>query len=413
VSARNVFRSGGWRWRPARLALASAAAAVAVATAGMLVVVSGVVPVGASGGHWAITAWFLHFAMQRSVATHSFGIELGDLDEPYLVLKGAGHYENGCRPCHGAPDLESPRIAAAMTPHPPPLAPAVAKFDPEELFYIVRHGVKFTGMPAWPAVHRDDEVEAVVAFLLELPGMTARSYRGLVDGDVAAGAGGSPAARGGGEVTKDAGEETASEAVVPALERLAEPSDVLDLATAACARCHGADGLGRELPAFPKLAGQSREYLRRAMDAYADGERASGIMAPIAAALDRDERARLAAYYSALAGAQATPALSAAPKLAEKIARGEKIAREGVPSASLPSCADCHGPSSHRRNPAYPVLAGQFAEYLELQLELFRKGGRGGSKYAQIMSHHVAPNLDPAWTGEVAAYYAHLREEPE
>jgi cytochrome c553 len=406
VSARSAFRSGGWRWRPARLAIAAVAAAVAVATAGMLVVVSGVVPVGASGGHWAITAWFLHFAMERSVATHSFGIKLGDLDEPYLVLKGAGHYESGCLPCHGGPGLENPRIAAAMTPHPPPLAPAVAKFDPEELFYIVKHGVKFTGMPAWPAAHRDDEVEAVVAFLLELPEMTEQSYRRLVDGDVAAHAGGPAAARGGGDVTKDAGEEAASDAVVPALERLSEPPGVPDIATASCARCHGADGLGRELPAFPKLAGQSREYLKRAMDAYADGERASGIMAPIAAALARDERAVLAEYYSALAAAQATPAR---PALAEKIARGEKIAREGVPSASLPSCADCHGPSSHPRNPAYPVLAGQFAEYLELQLELFRKGGRGGSKYARIMSQHVAPNLDPAWIDDVAAYYAHLR----
>ena len=51
--------------------------------------------------HWPITEWILNTGMERSVATHSLGIDPPDLDNPDLVLKGAGHYEIGCRPCHG------------------------------------------------------------------------------------------------------------------------------------------------------------------------------------------------------------------------------------------------------------------------------------------------------------------------
>ncbi|MFN2427243.1 MAG: cytochrome c, partial [Candidatus Binatia bacterium] len=95
---------------------------------------------------------------------------------------------------------------------------------------------------------------------------------------------------------------------------------------------------------------------------------------------------------------------------ASSIARGERIAREGVRKDRIPSCTHCHGPSNHRRNPAYPKLAGQFAEYLELQLELFKKGTRGGSEYAPLMDH-VAPRLDHTWMRDVAAYYESLPPE--
>jgi cytochrome c553 len=68
---------------------------------------------------------------------------------------------------------------------------------------------------------------------------------------------------------------------------------------------------------------------------------------------------------------------------------------------------DCHGPGPHRRNSAYPNLAGQYADYLVLQLELFKQDGRGGSAYAHIM-RHVATRLGTEQMRDVAAYYASL-----
>ena len=122
---------------------------------GFLVAVSGLVPIAASSGHWPITEWFLQFAMQRSISTHSLGIEVPPLDDSDLILKGATHYEIACRLMSRQPGpATAPRIPPNMTPHPPDLAERIREAKSQELFYVVKHGVKFTGMPAWPAIQR-------------------------------------------------------------------------------------------------------------------------------------------------------------------------------------------------------------------------------------------------------------------
>ena len=88
-------------------------AALALAALGAGVMFSGVIPVTASSGHWDITKWVLHTAMRRSVATHSMGITPPEgLDDEALVLLGAGHYEHGCRYCHGAVGTRMPTCRA-------------------------------------------------------------------------------------------------------------------------------------------------------------------------------------------------------------------------------------------------------------------------------------------------------------
>jgi len=87
--------------------------------------------------------------------------------------------------------------------------------------------------------------------------------------------------------------------------------------------------------------------------------------------------------------------------------RGEAIVREGIPSQGVPPCQDCNGPASHPRNAAYPHLAGQFADYLRLQLELFKRDQRGGSDYAHIMQR-IAARLTHDQMRDAAAFYAAL-----
>lgn len=340
---------------------------------GGLLFVSGLVPITASSRHWPITAWFLNTGMNRSVSTHSLGIKAPPLEDPDLILKGAGHYETGCRPCHGGPDLRQPRISYMMTPHPPWLPPKISEWSHEELFYIVKHGVKFTGMPAWPAQQRDDEVWAVVAFLEKLPGLSADQYRDL--------------AQGGTRTTPPMGAmEGTDEATVLALQ--------------SCVRCHGYDGVGRGSGAFPILAGQQAEYMQNALESYAHGERHSGIMQPIAFALDAPSRRELARYYSALPN-EARQAPTPDPAAIE---RGREIAQHGIPAQRVPSCVDCHAPEGGRHKPEYPLLNGQHADYLVLQLELFKKGQRGGSAYSHLMQA-VAPRLKPGQMRDVALYF--------
>jgi cytochrome c553 len=348
----------------------------------LLIVTSGIVPLKASSGHWPITAWLLHFAMRRSVATHTLGLQAPPLDESRLVLQGAGHYETGCRPCHGSPELAPPRIAQQMTPPPPYLPPLISTWKPAELFYIVKHGVKFTGMPAWPAPQRNDEVWAVVAFLRTLPDLRTEAYRRLVHGE----------------------HTTASEGV--AVHALPGPGQVPRGVTASCARCHGVDGGGRGAGAFPRLAGQRPDYLYAALQAFAHGERHSGMMEPVAAALSRDEMRELALYYGNLQAPLSSPA-PPSQGTALAIERGKVIASHGIPRQRVPACAACHGPGTARRNPVYPVLAGQYANYLVLQLDLFKQGHRGGSAYARLM-RPIAGRLTREQMRDVALYYATL-----
>lgn len=353
--------------------------AVLLAAGGFLVAASGIVSIKASADHWAITRWILEFGKRRSVATHTLGRAAPELAEPWLVLKGAGHYEGGCSPCHGSPALRTPIIAAAMKPPPPSLSSRVESWDATELAYLVEHGIKFTGMPAWPARGRDDEVRAVVAFLLTMPELDATEYLRLVHGDA-----------------------PPPPADVPLREL---PGCAPQLVRTRCARCHGRDGLGRENAAFPRLAGQREGYLVAALAAYAAGTRHSGIMQPIAAGLSEADRRAIAAHYAGLPAARADDGEAVTDAAA--IERGRQIAELGIPSRGVPSCVDCHGPGQARRNPAYPNLAGQFADYLVLQLELFQRGARGGSPFAHLMDH-VAVHLRDDEMRAVAAYYASL-----
>jgi mono/diheme cytochrome c family protein len=138
--------------------------AVSLVAIGAIVVVSGVVPVKASSGHWAVTAWLLNFASDRSIAFHSQHIGVPPLDEAGMVMLGAASYRANCVFCHGHPGEAPPPVAQGMTPKPPNLKSSVADKEAQELFYIVKHGIKFAGMPAWPAQQRDDEVWPIVAF---------------------------------------------------------------------------------------------------------------------------------------------------------------------------------------------------------------------------------------------------------
>jgi cytochrome c553 len=241
------------------------AALLAGGIGGLAVAASGVVPMKASTGHLEITARFLHFAMRQSIVTHAFGIAEPALDDEALVMRGAAHYDLACRACHGGADGALPVIPANIVPPPRPLARHAADWRPRELFYIVKHGMKFTGMPAWPAQARDDEVWAMVAFLRALPSLSPDAYNRL--------------ARAGGR---------------------AEPLDLVSaipaprVVTDNCSRCHGLDGRGRGTGAFPRLDGQQADYLDRALRAYAGGQRHSGIMEPIAAALTATARRALA-----------------------------------------------------------------------------------------------------------------------
>jgi cytochrome c553 len=265
-----------------------------------------------------------------------------------------------------------------MTPLPPYLPPTIGKWKPEELFYIVKHGVKFTGMPAWPSLQRDDEVWAMVAFLQTLPQLDEAAYRRLAYG------------------------EPQPAAPMEALEGVEQIAPA-DLQT--CARCHGFDGIARGNGAFPNLAGQSAEYLQNALEAYARGDRHSGIMQPIAVGLTATSIRDLSRYYAKLP--LSVPPIEDETQTAD-IERGRTIAHHGISEQRVPSCVDCHAPEATHPKPEYPILAGQPVDYLVLQLELFKQGNRGGAAYSHLM-HAIVPRMTQEQMRDVALYLRSLQ----
>jgi len=331
---------------------------------------SGVYTVAASRGHWTIVEWVLTFAMRNSVKTHALGIEPPRLDSADLVRLGAGHFQGGCAFCHGAPGVPISPIAHSMLPPPPDLARQMRPWRDRELFWIVKNGIKYTGMPAWAAQQRDDEVWAVVAFLRRLPGLDAKGYRDLALGEVVT------PPQSGREVATT---ETASEAV------------------GACARCHGAGQDGPASALVPVLHGQPVEFVTAALEAYARGQRASGIMQPVASDLARQDLDRVARYYAGL-----RPPAARAASDAMSIERGRALAQQGDVDAKIPACARCHGAEALK---LYPRLAGQNAAYMTNRLRLWKGGLAPGTATEAIMAP-IARALSERQIEDAAAYFS-------
>jgi len=420
-----------------------AGVAVLGLVAALLIGWSGLVSIAASSGHWAATRWFLGWTMENAVRTQSMFISKPtdvDLGDPILIRRAAAHYATGCAACHGAPGVPQSPVVEKMVPPPPRLEEKVTKWGDEELFWIVRNGIKYSGMPAWPAQTREDEVWAQVAFLRALPGMSRAEYADLALGDGLAND--EPEAGG---------------------EALSALDGIVDTALSDCARCHGRNGLGRgggdAGDAFPIIAGQPAPYLYASLLAFARGHRQSGFMEPPATRYETEVLAELAHYYAmqpapsepddegigasgsagdgsddvALAAAardtlassaetgqdeagtlegeagRATAPMATAvgpPASRDEVLDiGRRIALEGIASRKVPACRSCHSAAARARNPYYPYLSGQPEWYLSEHLHLWKVGARGGTSYSPIMAE-IAKNMTQEQIKAVSEWYS-------
>ncbi|KQN40627.1 cytochrome C [Sphingomonas sp. Leaf407] len=293
---------------------------------GMAYAWSGAFNVAASSGHWAVTDWFLHWVMRNSVQTRAALTVPDDAADASGLVSAAGYYATSCASCHGAPGVRPLPLMQKATPPAPDLAKNAKEWTDKQLYWILEHGVKFSGMPAWGAKDRPDEVRRMVAFVRRLPKMSPQEYR-LLAGSNAQGFG---AANGRFD---------------------------------SCAGCHGSDGLGRGQKDIPVLAGQNPGYLAAALEAYATGRRQSAVMGNAAAQLTPEERVALARRFAAMPngiGGAVRPTRDAAAL---------RIIERGLPDQQLPACRSCHTPGMANR---YPVIDGQRAGYIADRLRQWR-----------------------------------------
>lgn len=170
-----------------------------------------------------------------------------------------------------------------------------------------------------------------------------------------------------------------------------------------CASCHQLDGTGDPSGAFPRLARQNAGYLYQSLRDFASGARQSAVMQPIAQELSDEQMHSVAAFYAALRPQPYPPAL---PPDEVAITRGRMVATRGT-SPGTAACTSCHGPKGKGARNAFPYLAGQYAPYLEQQLQLFKSRRRRGPQ--AIIMRTVASGLSDEQMHDVALYFASLR----
>jgi mono/diheme cytochrome c family protein len=156
-------------------------AIVLLAVMGAAFVMSGVYGIGADEPHWDITSRAIDTLRDRSIATHARAITVPNLEDPHLLAEGAQHYAAMCTGCHLAPGMRDSELRAGLYPQPPSLVEAGVD-NPAEAFWIIKHGVKLTAMPAWGRTHSDNEIWALVAFAKKLPQLTPEQYQQMTAG---------------------------------------------------------------------------------------------------------------------------------------------------------------------------------------------------------------------------------------
>jgi mono/diheme cytochrome c family protein len=153
---------------------------VALLVAALVVFIySGLYDVAASTPDGGLVRWALGTTQGRSVHRRAEGIAVPRLDDPAMIRRGLVHYHAMCVTCHGAPGVALSEIGQGLNPEPPELAGEAGE-EPAELFWVTKHGIKMTGMPAFGATHDDEEIWAIVAFLQELPRLSPERYQALV-----------------------------------------------------------------------------------------------------------------------------------------------------------------------------------------------------------------------------------------
>ncbi len=141
----------------------------------------GVYNIAANDKHWEITNELIEVFRKRSVKVRSEDIvEPENLSDPTRINKTAANYQEMCAACHLAPGIDKNELNDGLYPKPPAFAKtAHGAHDNKENFWVIKNGIKLTGMPAWGGSHSDDEIWSLVAFINKLNEMSAADYKKL------------------------------------------------------------------------------------------------------------------------------------------------------------------------------------------------------------------------------------------
>jgi len=142
----------------------------------------GLYNVGADAPHSGLVYGTLDELRERSIASRARGLTPpANLDDPKRIAAGSGLYDEMCTSCHLGPGIKRTELAQGLYPAAPELARAT-DLSAAEQFWIIKHGVKFSAMPAWGKTHDDELIWDMVAFVRQLPKLSPERYQAIVAG---------------------------------------------------------------------------------------------------------------------------------------------------------------------------------------------------------------------------------------
>jgi mono/diheme cytochrome c family protein len=165
--------------RKTLLTLGALAAVAVAAVAGFIW--SGFYNVAADDPHTAPVYRLLETMRKRSIHARASRLEVpADLMARERIVQGSGNYNAMCMGCHLAPGMDGTEMSRGLYPAPPDLSRTAV--EAAEAFWVIKHGIKASGMPAWGESMDDEYIWNMVAFLQELPRLDAAQYQALVAG---------------------------------------------------------------------------------------------------------------------------------------------------------------------------------------------------------------------------------------
>lgn len=140
----------------------------------------GAINVAATEDHLPGVRWFLETLRTNSIHARAHGIHAPQLTDA-MAKRGAAPYNEKCAICHGAPGAEPSEIGKGLNPSAPELWKE-NRHDASVNHWIVKHGIRMTGMPAFGPTHSDEDLWDIVAFVKKLPRMKPEEYSRLTEG---------------------------------------------------------------------------------------------------------------------------------------------------------------------------------------------------------------------------------------
>lgn len=144
---------------------------------GLTVVYTGLFNVSALWEDPALVRWVLNETRENSVSSRATSIEVPALGDAQQLKEGFRSFREMCAICHTPPEASDSPTAQGLNPQAPDLAVRAEHMSEAELFWVIKNGIRMTGMPAWGPTHEDPELWNIVAFIKTLPDMSGADYQ--------------------------------------------------------------------------------------------------------------------------------------------------------------------------------------------------------------------------------------------